>query len=111
MLLGILLKNIVAAGLSKRCKVELAYMIGVAEPVSVNVDTFGDFHNDLLLTSIVRKTFPMTPTQIINHFDLNRPIYADTAKNGHFGRENLPWEKTDKVDELKVVSLLEKSEF
>lgn len=97
-------KNVVAAGLAKECKVEIAYMIGIAEPASLSVDTFGA-SDDKKLADIVRTIFPMTPTQIIKHFDLTKPIFHDTAKNGHFGNKNLPWEKLDKVSDLKSVRL------
>jgi len=97
-------KNIVAAGLAKRCEVQLAYAIGVAEPVSVLVNPFrtgkiatGEF------VEMVRKHFPLTPRGIIEHLDLKKPRYKKTAAYGHFGRElpEFTWEKTDKVDELK----------
>lgn len=97
-------KNVVAAGLAKECKVEIAYMIGIAEPASLSVDTFGGT-DDKKLADVVRTIFPMTPTQIINHFDLTKPIFNDTAKNGHFGNTHLPWEKLDKVADLKDVRL------
>ncbi len=98
-------KNIVAAGLATRCEIQLSYAIGVAEPTSVSVDTFGTgVIDDSKLTDIVRKHFDLTPDGIIKMLDLRRPIYARTASYGHFGRDdlNLPWEKTDKADELKV---------
>ena len=79
-------------------------MIGIAEPASLSVDTFGAT-DDKKLADIIRTIFPMTPTQIINHFDLTKPIFGDTAKNGHFGNTHLPWEKLDKVSDLKDVRL------
>ena len=97
-------KNIVAAGLAKKCQIQLSYAIGVAEPVSVLVDTFGTSKvGDEKLSEIIRDVFPLTPKGIINHFDLKRPIYLQTATYGHFGRNDLdlPWEKLDKIDELK----------
>ena len=97
-------KNIVAAELAKECEVQLAYAIGVAEPVSVFVNTFGTGKiPDDKLMEIVRETFPLTPNGIINHLKLRRPIYQLTASYGHFGREleEFTWEKTDKVDMLK----------
>lgn len=94
-------KNIVAAGIARKCKVEIAYMIGVKEPASLNIDTFGDYINDEKLTNLVKTIFPLTPKQIINHFGLNQPIYFDLAHNGHYGRNHLPWEKLDMVDKLK----------
>jgi S-adenosylmethionine synthetase len=97
-------KNIVAAGLAEQCELQLAYAIGVAEPVSVLIDTFGSGTvPDDRLERIIREVFPLKPRGIIEHLDLRRPIYLETARNGHFGRE-LPaftWEKTDKVDELR----------
>ncbi len=98
-------KNIVAAGLADACEVQLAYAIGVAEPVSVRVqgETWvGDGVPNAVLSQAVAKVFDLTPYGIIGQLDLLRPIYADTAANGHFGREGLPWEATDKVDALKA---------
>jgi S-adenosylmethionine synthetase len=97
-------KNIVAAGLADVCEVQLAYAIGVAEPVSVLVDTQNTCKIDeAKLVQIVRKIFPLKPSGIINHLNLLRPIYTETARNGHFGRElpNFTWEKTDMVKALK----------
>ena len=97
-------KNIVAAGLAKRCEIQLAYAIGVAKPVSVNVDTFGTGKvSDEKIIEAVNKVFDLRPAAIIEALSLRRPIYAPTSAYGHFGRKDieLPWEKTDKVDELK----------
>lgn len=97
-------KNIVAAGLADRCEVQLAYAIGVAEPVSVLVDPFGTSKVDpAKLTDIVRSTFKLTPKSIIETLDLRRPIYRATSHFGHFGRteESFTWEKTDKAEALK----------
>ena len=97
-------KNIVAAGLAKRCQIELAYAIGVAHPVSVLVDTQGTGAvSDERLSEIVREAFDMRPAKIIQKLDLRRPIYRQTAAYGHFGRTDidLPWEHTDMVDELR----------
>ncbi len=97
-------KNIVAAGLAKQCEVQLAYAIGVAEPVSVCVDTFGTSELDANhLEKIVRDVFPLTPGAIIDYLDLRRPIYFETARHGHFGRQGdgFTWEKTNQVDALK----------
>lgn len=97
-------KNIVAAGLADRCEVQLAYAIGVAEPVSVLVDPFGTSKVDPeKLTQIVRETFKLTPKGIIETLDLRRPIYRATSHFGHFGRteESFSWEKTDKAEALK----------
>ncbi|KGX83536.1 methionine adenosyltransferase [Pontibacillus marinus] len=96
-------KNIVAAGLSESCEVQLAYAIGVAQPVSISVDTFGTGKvSEEKLVEAVRKIFDLRPAGIIKMLDLRRPIYRDTAAYGHFGRTDVqfPWEQTDKVDEL-----------
>lgn len=95
-------KNIVAAGLASRAEVQLAYAIGVAEPVSVMVNTFGTGKVDeSVLTDIVRANFNLTPKGIIEALDLRKPIYRKTAAFGHFGREGFSWEKTDKAEALK----------
>ena len=94
-------KNIVAAGLADRCEVQLAYAIGVTEPVSVHIDTAGSGKvDDERLCSLVREHFPLTPRGIIEHLDLRRPIFRRTAAGGHFGRDEFPWEKTDKTNAL-----------
>ena len=97
-------KNIVAAGLARRCQIELAYAIGVAHPVSVLVDTQGTgVLPDEQLSEIVNRTFDLRPASIISYLDLRRPIYEQTAAYGHFGRPelDLPWERLSRVDELK----------
>ncbi len=97
-------KNIVAAGLAKRCEVQLSYAIGVAEPTSVRVDTFGTGKvSDERLVELVRHHFPLTPKGMIEHLKLRRPIYRASAAFGHFGRteDTFSWEKTDKAAELK----------
>ena len=97
-------KNIVAAGIADRCEVQLAYAIGVSDPVSVLIDTDGTCKIDEeKLSKIVREIFPLNPSGIIRHLDLRRPIYQKTAHGGHFGRNDpdFTWEKTDQVDELK----------
>ncbi|MDD6061477.1 MAG: methionine adenosyltransferase [Oscillospiraceae bacterium] len=95
-------KNIVAAGLATKCEVELAYAIGVAKPVSVMVETFGTEKVDKsLIASLVAKHFDLRPAAIIKTLDLRRPIYRDLAAHGHFGREGLSWERTDKADILR----------
>ncbi|MEM3065027.1 MAG: methionine adenosyltransferase [Candidatus Nitrosotenuis sp.] len=97
-------KNIVAAGLAEKCEVQVAYAIGVAEPVSLMVNTFGTSKiPEEDIENLVRKHFDMRPAAIISHLDLKRPIYKDTAAYGHFGRTDVqfPWEKTDKADILK----------
>ena len=98
-------KNIVAAGLARRCQVELAYAIGVAQPVSILVDTFGTGTvDDGKLEAAVRKVFDLRPTAIIRDLDLRRPIYRQLAAYGHMGREDLgvTWEKTDRAEALKA---------
>ena len=97
-------KNVVAAGLADRCEVQLSYAIGVAEPTSVMLDTFGTGKiSDVELTKIVRKVFDLRPGGIIKMLDLRRPIYKQTAAYGHFGRTDLdlPWERTDRIEELR----------
>ncbi len=97
-------KNIVAAGLAKRCELEIAYAIGVAQPVSVLVDTFGTgLVSDEALSAAVSRVFDLRPSRIIDYLDLRRPIYTPVAAYGHFGRDDLdlPWEKTDKIEALK----------
>ena len=97
-------KNIVAAGLADKCEIQLSYAIGVAQPTSVMVDTFGTGKiSDEKLVEIIRKHFDLRPAGIIRMLDLRRPIYRQTAAYGHFGRNDLklPWEVTDKVEELK----------
>lgn len=97
-------KNIVAANLADQCEVQLAYAIGVADPVSVMVDTFGTGRVDeIRLAAIVRDVFPLTPKEIIDYLDLRRPIFTQTSAYGHFGREedSFTWEKIDKVEALK----------
>ena len=97
-------KNVVAAGLAKRVEVQLAYAIGVAEPVSIMVDTFGSGElEESKIVSLIRQHFPLTPKDIIAHLDLRRPIFKKTAAYGHFGRSepDFTWEKTDKADELR----------
>lgn len=97
-------KNIVASGIATRCEVQLAYAIGVAEPVSVKIDTEGTGKiDDFETTRLVREVFPLTPSGIIKHLKLLRPVYSETAKYGHFGRtgDGFTWEKTDQANKLK----------
>ena len=97
-------KNIVASGLADKCEVELAYAIGVARPVSVFVETFGTGKADPMeISKAVREIFDLRPAAIIEHLNLRRPIYRQTAAYGHFGRDDLdlPWERLDKAEELK----------
>lgn len=94
-------KNIVAAELADECIVQLAYAIGIPEPVSVSVDTYGTGKvNDTELANVIQKIFDLTPSGIIERFDLKRPIYRQTAAYGHFGREEFPWEKLDYTDKI-----------
>ena len=100
-------KNIVAAGLAKKCEVELAYAIGVEQPVSVFVDTFGTGKlADTDISDIVKKLFDLSPAGIIKALDLRKPIYKQIAALGHIGRTDvdLPWEKTDRVDDIKAAA-------
>lgn len=100
-------KNVVAAGLASKCEVQLSYIIGKPEPMSVLVDTFGTGTvSDERLSVIIRKAFDLRPGMIIQHLDLRRPLYRQVAAYGHFGREdlNLPWEKTDKIKELRKIA-------
>ncbi|MDR2709372.1 MAG: methionine adenosyltransferase domain-containing protein, partial [Elusimicrobiota bacterium] len=96
-------KNIVAAGLTDRCTVQLAYAIGVAEPVSVMIDTHNGKVSGAVLEPIVRKIFPLTPQGIIDYLQLRKPIFAKTASYGHFGQdgETFTWERVNKAEELK----------
>ncbi|MCL2374376.1 MAG: methionine adenosyltransferase [Treponema sp.] len=95
-------KNIIAAGLAERCEIQIAYAIGVPFPVSVMVETFGTAKVDeQRIEEAVKKVFDLSPAGIIAALDLRRPIYRKTASYGHFGRSEFPWEKTDKVEELK----------
>ena len=94
-------KNIVASGLADRCEIQLAYAIGVSDPVSIKVDTEGTGKlPDEKLCEVVREFFPLKPRGIIDYLDLRKPIYRKTAAGGHFGREGFPWEKTDRAAEL-----------
>ena len=100
-------KNIVAAGLADRCEVQLAYAIGVAQPVSISIDTFGTGTvEESKLVELTRGLFDLRPAGIIKMLDLRRPIYKQTAAYGHFGRTDidLPWEQTDKAEALKELA-------
>lgn len=94
-------KNIVAAGIAEKCELELAYAIGVAMPVSINLNFFGTgkYPEDSVV-EIIKKVFPLKPKDIITVLDLQKPIYLSTSIYGHFGRDNFSWEKTDKVEEI-----------
>jgi len=97
-------KNIVAAGLADRCEIQVSYAIGVSEPTSISVETYGTGKlSDEEITALVRDNFDLRPRGLIEMLDLRRPIYQPTASYGHFGREeeNFTWEKTDKVEALK----------
>jgi len=94
-------KNLVAAGIAERCELELAYAIGVAEPVSINLNFFGTGkYPEESVVEVVKKIFPLKPKDIISVLDLQKPIYLSTSTYGHFGRDNFSWEKTDKVEEI-----------
>jgi len=98
-------KNVVAAGLAKRCEIQVAYAIGVAKPVSVLVETFGTAQIDeSRIENAVREVFPLTPKWIISELDLLRPLYRKTASGGHFGRNEFPWEQTNRIAELKTAA-------
>ena len=100
-------KNIVSAGLADKCEVQLAYAIGVAEPVSVYVDTQGTGRiDDTQISKLVRAHFPLTPREIITQLQLRRPIYRQTAAYGHFGRsgDGFSWETTDKAEALRAAA-------
>jgi S-adenosylmethionine synthetase len=98
-------KNVVAAGLARRCEVQLSYAIGVAQPLSIRVDSFGTgAMDDLALTDAVKKVFDLRPAAIIESLDLLKPRYQATAYHGHFGRPEFPWEQTNKVAELKAAA-------
>jgi S-adenosylmethionine synthetase len=95
-------KNIVAAGLAERCELQLSYAIGVADPTSISIETFGTSKvTEHVLINLVREHFDLRPYGLIEMLDLNRPIYQATAAYGHFGRPEFPWEKTDKAQDLK----------
>jgi len=100
-------KNIVAAGLAERCEIQVSYAIGVAEPTSISVSTFGTgIISDARMTQLIREHFDLTPYGILKMLDLLKPIYRQTAAYGHFGREDidLSWERTDKADALKAAA-------
>jgi len=95
-------KNIVAGRIAQRCTIQLAYAIGVAEPISIMVNAHGTSkYSNKDLETMICKIFPLKPADIISHLDLKRPIYGKTASYGHFGRDGFPWEKTDMVAEIK----------
>ena len=100
-------KNVVAAGLADRCEVQVSYAIGVAKPINVSVETFGTGRvDDELIARLVDEHFDLRPGAIINDLDLRRPIYAQTAAYGHFGRSDvdLPWERTDRAAALRAAA-------
>ncbi|WP_411360143.1 methionine adenosyltransferase [Pseudidiomarina salilacus] len=95
-------KNLVAAGLAERCEIQVSYAIGVAEPTSISIETFGTSpYSEERLIALVRKHFDLRPYGLIKMLDLERPIYRATAAYGHFGRDGFPWEKTDKAEALR----------
>ncbi|MAK72172.1 MAG: methionine adenosyltransferase [Idiomarinaceae bacterium] len=96
-------KNLVAAGLAERCEIQVSYAIGVAEPTSISIDTFGTSrHDEESLIALVRRHFDLRPYGLIKMLDLERPIYRATSAYGHFGRDEFPWEQTDKAEQLKA---------
>ncbi|ASG65022.1 methionine adenosyltransferase [Idiomarina sp. X4] len=96
-------KNLVAAGLAERCELQISYAIGVAEPTSISIDTFGTSkYSEEQLIALVRRHFDLRPYGLIKMLDLERPIYKQTAAYGHFGRDGLPWEQTDKAADLQA---------
>ena len=98
-------KNVVAAGFAERCEIQLAYAIGVAMPLSINVETFGTGTiEDKNISELISEVFDLRPGAIIRDLDLRRPIYRPTASYGHFGRDDLdlPWERTDRIDALQA---------
>jgi S-adenosylmethionine synthetase len=100
-------KNIVAAGLASRCEIQVSYAIGVAEPTSISIDTFGTANvSETRIIELVREHFDLRPKGLINMLNLKRPIYQPTAAYGHFGREqeSFTWEKTDKADALRAAA-------
>lgn len=100
-------KNLVAAGIASRCEVQIAYAIGVQEPISININTFGTGKlPEEEIIKIVRHIFPLKPAEIIKELDLKKPIYGKTASYGHFGRDNFSWEKTDRIEAIKEYSKL-----
>jgi S-adenosylmethionine synthetase len=97
-------KNIVAAGLADKCEIQVSYAIGVAEPTSISINTFGTGKvSDAVIVQLVREHFELRPAGLVKMLDLKRPIYLPTAAYGHFGREeaNFTWEKTDKAEALR----------
>jgi S-adenosylmethionine synthetase len=104
-------KNVVAAGLADTCEVQLSYAIGVAEPISVFVDTAGTSRiSEQRLCQIVRELFPLTPKGMVSHLKLARPIFSQTSYGGHFGRKgpNFTWEKTDMAAKLRKAAGLQR---
>ena len=100
-------KNVVAAGLARRCEIQLAYAIGVARPLAINVETYGTASvPEATLADVIERTFDLRPGAIIRDLQLRRPIYRQTAAYGHFGRDDLdlPWERLDGVDELAAAA-------
>ena len=100
-------KNIVAAGLADKCEIQVAYAIGVTDPISLMINTFGTGKlPEEEIENLTRKHFDMRPSAIISHLDLKKPIYRNTAAYGHFGRSEseFRWEKTDKADELRTAA-------
>lgn len=99
-------KNIVAAGLAKKCEIQISYAIGMSKPVSIYVDTFGtsEYTNDLI-KNIIEKVFDLSPGAIVDTLDLKRPMYENIACYGHMGRTDvdMPWEQTNKIEEIHCI--------
>ena len=94
-------KNIVAAGIARKCEVQIAYAIGVSDPISVEIETFSSSNcNEGVLVEAVKNSFDLTPNGIIRFLGLNKPIYKETASYGHFGNDKYPWEKLDRITKL-----------
>jgi len=94
-------KNVVAAGMADHCEIQLSYAIGIAQPISIRIDTYGKSIDKEIIAQAIRNEFDLTPAGIIKELDLKRPIYLDTATYGHMGRKHFPWEQTNKVEALK----------
>ena len=99
-------KNIVASGIAKKCQLDVAYAIGVAKPVSVQVNTFGTSkYSNEQITEIIMKVFDLRPSALIDYLELRNPIYANSSNYGHFGRDGFSWEKTNKAEQIKKLAV------
>ena len=98
-------KNIVASGIAKKCQLDVAYSIGVAKPVSMQVNTFGTSkYTNEQISQIIDKVFDLRPSALIDYLQLRNPIYANSSNYGHFGREGFSWEMTNKAEEIKKLA-------